>query len=231
MQLQKFHLGLVAHPRILVCTRPNCGYGLALMPSVKERVAHVKQSHSYTLIDAQLATLKLLLQEQKLENSRLIKSKSAVKGHIKQHTSAGGASTYHCNDAVGNDAVGNDAVQLYCTAESADKLDDAAKAKVSALIKMDQELLHRAGLLAPQIQPSGRTRAGKTATAIGLLHGEPNKWRGAHRYGAHWIYVASKRCAAAWMSGLLTSSRKTQTNFHAHGPDASEPYSLSKGTV
>lgn len=42
-----------------------------------------------------------------------IKSKSAVKGHIKQHTSAGGASTYHCNDAVGTDAVGNDAVQLY----------------------------------------------------------------------------------------------------------------------
>lgn len=76
-----------------------------------------------------------------------------------------------------------------------------------------------------------RTRAGKTATAIGLLHGEPNKWRGAHRYGAHWIYVASKMCVAAWMSGLLTSSRKTQTNFHAHGPDASEPYSLSKGTV
>lgn len=52
-----------------------------------------------------------------------------------------------------------------------------------------------------------------------------------YRYGAHWIYVASKMCVAAWMSGLLTSSRKTQTNFHAHGPDASEPYSLSKGTV
>ncbi|CDS01718.1 hypothetical protein, partial [Sporisorium scitamineum] len=40
---------------------------------------------------------------------------------------------------------------------SADKLDDAAKAKVSTLIKMEQELLHHAGLLAPQIQPSGYT--------------------------------------------------------------------------
>ncbi|CDS01719.1 hypothetical protein, partial [Sporisorium scitamineum] len=73
--------------------------------------------------------------------------------------------------------------------------------------------------------------AGKPVTALSLLHGEPKNWRGAHRYGAHWVYVASKKCATAWMSSLLTSSCKTQTTFHTHGPDASKPYSLRKDTV
>lgn len=73
--------------------------------------------------------------------------------------------------------------------------------------------------------------AGKPTTALGLLGGEPKNWRGAHRYGAHWVYTAGKKVAAEWMSGLLNASRKTQTTFHAHGPDSSKPYSLSKDTV
>ncbi|CDW99254.1 hypothetical protein, partial [Sporisorium scitamineum] len=77
-QLQEFHLCLVAHPCILVCTRPNCGYGLALVPLVKEMVAHVKQFHSYMLVDAQLAALKLLLPELKLEHPLAVELKKEL---------------------------------------------------------------------------------------------------------------------------------------------------------
>ncbi|TKY89352.1 hypothetical protein EX895_001883 [Sporisorium graminicola] len=77
-QLQEFHLRLVPHPRILVCTRPNCGYGLALVPLVKEILAHIKQFHSYTLDDGQQAKLNPLLQELDLELPSVVKLKKEL---------------------------------------------------------------------------------------------------------------------------------------------------------
>ncbi|CDR98497.1 hypothetical protein [Sporisorium scitamineum] len=293
-QLQEFHLRLVAHPRILVCTRPNCGYGLALVPLVKEIMAHIKQFHSYALDDGQQAKLTPLLQELDLELPSVvelkkellpvlyipelagsyggrhctvctysIKSKSAMNSHVQQHTYADGASKYHCNDAIQLFWENAQNYRRYVhathptlvplplpaalsTAMSTDKLDNAAKAKVSTLLQTDKELLHSAGLLTPQIQPQEYTGnlgpwaraldwqmywAGKPITALGLLRGEPKNWRGAHRYGAHWVYAAGKKVAVEWMSGLLSSSRTTQALFHAHGPNASKPYSLNKDTV
>lgn len=100
-----------------------------------------------------------------------VKSRLAIKEHAQQHEHAAGAIKHDRNDA--NQLFWSSSFRRYVhashptflqappqlppaalrTAMSADKLDGAAKAKVSAVLQTDKELLHSAGLLTLQIQP------------------------------------------------------------------------------
>ena len=68
MQLARFHLCLVHHPWLLVCTHTNCTYNLPLVLFTKEVLAHLKQFHQHTLVDSSKKMLAALLEEQDLQH-------------------------------------------------------------------------------------------------------------------------------------------------------------------
>ncbi|SPO26596.1 uncharacterized protein UTRI_10145 [Ustilago trichophora] len=67
-QLGRFHLRLVDHPRILVCTRIDCTHRLAILPFFKDVTAHLKKFHAHTIVESSKKALKDLLEQLDLEH-------------------------------------------------------------------------------------------------------------------------------------------------------------------
>jgi len=67
VKLEPYHLGLNAHPRLLVCTRGGCTHGVILLPKMKNIVSHLKE-HSQALPPSREADLKGLLENLHLDN-------------------------------------------------------------------------------------------------------------------------------------------------------------------
>jgi len=57
VKLEPSHLGLNAHPRLLVCTCGGCTRGIILLPKMKDTVLHLKE-HSQALPPSREADLR-----------------------------------------------------------------------------------------------------------------------------------------------------------------------------
>ncbi|SPO29581.1 uncharacterized protein UTRI_05403 [Ustilago trichophora] len=173
-QLGRFHLHLVDHPRILVCTRIDCTHRLAIPPFFKDVIAHLKKSHMHAMVESSKKALKDLLERLDLEHPATVTiNKDLLPVPIIKELDINYQGR-HCNmcsysimarSSMNNHSrrylyVSNPSLEptpppaILTTAMDADKLDDVTKAKVNAFIKKDQERMQEAGLVQPGIQPA-----------------------------------------------------------------------------